>query len=63
VQRLFQSALGRRPTAVEQERFRGLAAELASLHQVPKEAILDSRQVWKDLAHTVFNMKEFIYVQ
>ena len=63
VEQLFLAALGRRPTALETERFRGLAEELASLHQVPKDGILNSLPVWKDLAHTVFNMKEFIYIQ
>lgn len=63
VEQLFTTALGRRPNSVEQERFRGVAAELASLHKVPREEMLNSLPVWKDLAHTVFNMKEFIYVQ
>ena len=40
-----------------------VAAELASLHKIPKEGLLNSRAVWKDLAHTVFNMKEFIYLR
>ena len=31
---LFRTALGRGPTGVEEERFRGLAAELASLYEV-----------------------------
>lgn len=56
---LFRAALSRDPSAVEKERFRGLAAEIASLHHAGAE---DAR-VWKDLAHTVINMKEFIYVQ
>jgi hypothetical protein len=63
VEQLFAIALGRRPDSVERERFRGLASELASLHKVPREELLNSLPVWKDLAHTVFNMKEFIYVQ
>jgi hypothetical protein len=63
IEQLFATALGRRPNSVEQERFRGLASELASLHRVPREELLDSLPVWKDLAHTIFNMKEFIYVQ
>jgi hypothetical protein len=29
---------------------------------VSEEAILKSLPVWKDLAHAVFNLKEFIYV-
>ena len=60
---LFRTALGRGPSVVEQERFRGLAAELASLHEVPREDILLSQEVWKDLAHAVLNLKEFLYIE
>jgi hypothetical protein len=63
VEQLFLTALGRRPNSVEQERFRGLASELGSLYQVPREESLNSLPVWKDLAHSVFNLKEFIYIQ
>jgi hypothetical protein len=63
VEALFFAALGRRPSASERERFRGLAAELASLYGVPREELLNNLTVWKDLAHTVFNSKEFIYIQ
>ena len=34
VAQLFAEALGRHPTPVERERFRGVALELASLHEV-----------------------------
>ena len=60
---LFRTALGRGPSVVEQERFRGLAAELASLHEVPREDLLSSEEVWKDLAHAVLNLKEFLYIE
>lgn len=60
--RLFRAALARNPDPAELERFRGLAAELASLHQVPRSELLDSLTVWKDLAHAVFNLKEFVYI-
>ena len=60
---LFRTALGRGPSSQELERFRGLAAELAGLHQVPREELLSSLTVWKDLAHAVLNLKEFLYMQ
>ena len=60
---LFRTALGRGPSSTEQERFRGLAAELGSLYQVPREDLLSSPEVWKDLAHAVLNLKEFLYIQ
>lgn len=60
---MFQSALQRPPQPDEQERFRGLAAELASLHHVPREQLMQSREVWKDVAHSILNLKEFLYVR
>ena len=56
---LFRIALNRTPTAAEQARFTGLAAELASLNSVPK----DSLDVWKNVAHAILNLKEFLYFQ
>ena len=63
VTHLFRMTLGRNPTEVEQQRFRGLAGELASLRQVPRSDLLNSQDVWKDLAHAVLNLKEFMYIQ
>ncbi len=60
---MFRTALGRLPDDAERARFSGLAKELASLHKVapdPSEA-LKNRDVWKDMAHAIFNLKEFIY--
>jgi hypothetical protein len=56
---LFRAALARNPDSTELERFRGLALELAALHQVSR----DSLEVWKDMAHAIFNLKEFIYFE
>jgi hypothetical protein len=63
VTEMFRSALGRDPTSPELERFRGLALEVASLHATPRSGLLTSRAVWKDVAHAIFNLKEFVYVQ
>lgn len=56
---MFRRALSRPASPAEKQRFRGLAAELATLH---KASILTSEAVWKDVAHAVFNLKEFLYV-
>ena len=56
----------RKPARVvkaERERFAGLAAELASLQGVPRERLLADAGVWKDVAHAVFNLKEFLYIR
>ena len=59
---MFHSALGRPPEAAEVKRFKGFAIKLADLHGISTRNMLGSRKVWKDLAHTMFNLKEFIYI-
>jgi hypothetical protein len=63
IEEMFQTGLGRPASPAERERFAGLARELASLHKVPAERIRSARDVWKDVAHTMFNLKEFIYIR
>jgi hypothetical protein len=62
IDRMFQSALNRVPTAEERDRFQRTALELAQLHHVPVEELLKSQIVWRDLAHAMFNLQEFIYI-
>jgi hypothetical protein len=59
---LFRVALGRPPADDERQRFAEGVAELADLHGVRPANVLSSPVVWKDVAHTMFNLKEFIYV-
>src|SRR5260370_1387218 len=58
---MFRAAFGRLPDEAERARFAGLAKEMASLHKVAPDKLLESRDVWKDMAHAIFNLKEFIY--
>ncbi|PYV37758.1 MAG: hypothetical protein DMG06_27240 [Acidobacteria bacterium] len=60
---MFRTALGRLPDEAERARFTSLAKELASLHKTAPDQILESREVWKDVAHAIFNLKEFIYLR
>jgi hypothetical protein len=60
---MFRAALGRWRDGAERARFTGLAKEVASLRQVTPDKLLDSRDVWKDVAHAIFNLKEFIYLR
>lgn len=59
---MYQAALGRSPQKHEQEAFARTIQALAELHQVPAAEILASRVVWKDAAHAIFNLSEFLYV-
>ena len=60
---MFRAALGRPPDEAERARFSGLAKELASLHKASPDQILANREVWTDMAHTIFNLKEFLYLR
>jgi len=56
-------ALGRRPQADERRRFDAFAQQIAELRSVKGADVLPSVAVWQDVAHAVFNLKEFIYVR
>ncbi len=59
---MLTMALGRLPQASERQRFEQAAERIGELYQVPAGEILKSQPVWKELAHAVFNLKEFIYI-
>jgi hypothetical protein len=63
IEAMFAIALGRMPTADETSRWTNAAADLAQLHNVAPESLLTSVPVWKDVAHALFNTKEFIYIR
>ena len=48
---MFETALAREPSEEEMKRWRELAREL------------DGPRLWQDLAHAIFNLKEFLYVR
>jgi hypothetical protein len=59
---MFETALGRPATDAQRQRFELAARQIAELHQVPATDILSSQIVWKELAHAMFNLQEFIYI-
>lgn len=59
---MFATALNRRPTEAELARFELRVGQFAELHQVPPQEILQSPVVWKEAAHSLFNLAEFIYI-
>jgi hypothetical protein len=60
---MFQAALGRPPTELELSRWSALVNSLAADRAIPPGQILTEPAIWKDVAHTLFNTKEFIYVR
>ena len=59
---MFVTALSRPPSDVERNRFAQAITLFAELHQVPSDQVLRSVAVWKDAAHALFNLREFISI-
>ncbi|MBW3539448.1 MAG: PSD1 and planctomycete cytochrome C domain-containing protein [Planctomycetes bacterium] len=59
---MLRHALGREPEPAEAATFEQLVRSLAELHGVSPGAVLASGPVWSDVAHVLFNLKEFIYI-
>ncbi len=63
VQQMITAAFGRPPEADETARLVKLARRAAELRGADANALLSCQLVWQDVAHAIFNLKEFIYVQ
>jgi len=59
---MFETAMNRPPSEVERLRFGEGIAQFAELHQVPMSEVLQNPEVWKEVAHAMFNLSEFIYI-
>ena len=57
---MFLRAFGRTPSALERDRSESLLAELDAEHAAASDREL---LVWRDFAHSLFNLKEFIYLR
>ena len=69
---MFQLAFGREPAPRELARWRKAIDDIAGLYQdVPEKSpsssgtggVMQSLPVWRDIAHAMFNAKEFLYVR
>ncbi len=63
IRHMFLKALGREPSALEAARAQEYLATLIAVRKTRKHLILADRRIWTDLAHSLFNLKNFIYVQ
>jgi hypothetical protein len=59
---MLQTALGREPRVAERERFARFVTQVAALHKVRDDGVLGSPAVWRDVAHVMFNLQEFITI-
>jgi len=63
IEQMFLESLGRPPDVPEKERFERAVAGLVTLHGIPPREALGNVAVWKDVAHAIFNVKEFLYIR
>jgi hypothetical protein len=59
---MFATALGRPPRTEEAARLVRLARRSAELRGAGGGSLLQCQTAWQDVAHAIFNLKEFIYV-
>lgn len=62
VQQMFAAAFARPPRPDETARLVKLAQRSAELRGADAASLLSCPPVWQDVAHAIFNLKEFIYV-
>ena len=60
---MFRAALGRDPTPDESQRWARAVEDLATLHNLDNSDIMGSQILWQDIAHALFNTKEFLYLR
>ena len=59
---MFRTSLGRSPDAEEHARFEQAVRQLADLYLVQTENVMSNPEIWKDIAHSIFNLNEMIYI-
>ncbi len=60
---IFHAAYGRPPLDHESNRWREAFDQIAALARLDPDTALDEPTVWKEMAHSIFNTKEFIYIR
>ena len=61
--RMFETAFSRSATDSELRRWETAVSAFASSRGVPESDLLTSIPVWQDVAHALFNTKDFIYLR
>lgn len=62
IQWIYLRAFARQATPVEVEKAKGFITILAKTHKVNDKNVMTDLRVWKDYCHSIFNLKEFIYL-
>jgi len=63
IDHIFLQSLSRLPSTHERDRMFRFVDQLAALHGVTAADIPARQEIWWDVAHAVFNMKELVYVR
>jgi cytochrome c553 len=59
---MLRTALSRPAQPLERARFERFVSQIAELHGVSRDDVMASSAVWRDVAHAVFNLSEFISI-
>ena len=59
---MFLKALTREPTETERGRVTQYVSDVAADRGTSSELLLYDGRVWQDVAHSLFNLKEFIFI-
>jgi hypothetical protein len=62
IDRLYEQAFAREPTADERATAVAFLAQQAAEYKLPVEAAAKDERVWADLCHVMMNVKEFIFI-
>ena len=59
---MLRQGLSRKPSNEERQRFAHAVIQFGDLEQVSHSEVMASRAIWKDAAHAIFNLQEFIFI-
>ena len=62
IRMMFRRALSREPTEVELRRFVEAVEEFGRVRGQGDAELLSSQEVWREVAHTIFNLQEFRFI-
>jgi hypothetical protein len=62
IDRLYDQAFARKPTADELATAQAFLAQQAAEYKLPEKAAENDQRVWADLCHVLMNVKEFIFI-
>ena len=60
---MFVKTLARRPTDTERARVTAYLTAIAAERGVAERLLLYDPRVWQDVAHSLFNLKEYVFIQ